>query len=246
MNFLITGGSRGIGAGLVRDALFAGHDVAFTYRENAALAEGIVKWAAAELPQRRCRAYQLDVRDSGAVQAVVDRVVSDFDSVEVAVLNAATNRQGLAFATSDEDWRDVIDVNLTGAFFVCRELLPVFLSNGGGRFIHIASVAMYGMSGLAGYAASKGGLCSLSATLAKEYGRKGITSNVLTLGFFDTDMTRDMLPETLREFWMKYCPAARIGDITEISQAVLYLASSGAAFVNGQNLDLTGGLNWAP
>jgi 3-oxoacyl-[acyl-carrier protein] reductase len=246
MKFFITGGSRGIGAGLVRDLLLAGHDVAFTFRGRADLSAEIERWATKAAPNCICKGYQLDVRDSKAVEAVVDQVVEEFDVVDAAVLNAATNWQGLAFAMSDDDWREVIDVNLTGAFFVCRQLLPVFLSNGGGRFIHIASVAMYGMSGLAGYAASKGGLCSLSATLAKEYGRKRITSNVLVLGFFDTDMTRELMPEHLKAFWREYCPVSRVGESSEVSEAVLYFASEGGAFANGVTLDLTGGLNWAP
>jgi NAD(P)-dependent dehydrogenase (short-subunit alcohol dehydrogenase family) len=101
------------------------------------------------------------------------------------------------------------------------------------------------MAGLAAYSASKAALCGFSASLAKEYGRKGITSNVLTLGFFDTDMTREMMPEKQKAFWYETCPAGRMGEVNDVSQAVLYLASDGAGFVNGETLHLTGGLRWA-
>jgi len=246
MVFFITGGSRGIGAGIVRDLLTAGHDVAFTYATRADLAADLTAWAATHAPGRRCRAYALDVRDSSAVERVADAVLADFDTIDAAVLNAAINRMGLTISMSDEDWREVMDVNVTGAFYVCRQLLPAFLANRSGRFIHISSIAVYGMAGLAAYSASKAALCGFSASLSKEYGPKGITSNVLTLGFFDTDMSRELMPDKQKAFWYETCPAKRMGTAADVSQAVLYLASPGAAFVNGETLHLTGGLRWAP
>src|SRR5262249_2018882 len=100
--------------------------------------------------------------------------------------------------------------------------------------------------GQAAYSASKAGLSGLSATISKEYGRKGITSNVLVLGVFDTDMTREGLSQRNREFWDAYCPAGRTGTLAEVSQAVLFLASPEAAFITGAELRLTGGLDWTP
>ena len=107
-------------------------------------------------------------------------------------------------------------------------------------------VGQSGGLGQAAYSASKAGLSGLSAAIAKEYGRKGITSNVLVLGVFDTDMTRDGLSERNRDFWSSYCPAGRTGALSEVSEAILFLASDGAAFVNGAELRLTGGLDWTP
>jgi len=147
---------------------------------------------------------------------------------------------------SDEEWRTVIDTNLTGAFYVCRQFLPTFLGGGFGRIILISSIGAHGVSGQANYAASKAGLLGLSAALAKEYGRKGITSNVVVAGFFDTDMTREGMSEANRSFWLKYCPVGRVGELGEVSKAVLFLASDAASFINGQTLGVTGGLDWAP
>lgn len=244
--FFITGGSRGIGARLVLDAAAAGHDVAFTYRTRSDAADTVLAEVSALGLGARCRAYQLDVRDAQQVERVADQVVSDFETVDVVVNNAAMNKNGLLFSTADDDWHDVLQTNLTGAFYVTRQFLPVLLANRGGRFIHISSIAAKGMSGQAAYAASKAGLLGLSATIAKEYGKKAVTSNALILGFFDTDLTREQMSDRNRVFWSEFAPTGRMGRVGEVSAAALFLASDGAGFVNGQVLSVTGGLDWAP
>jgi NAD(P)-dependent dehydrogenase (short-subunit alcohol dehydrogenase family) len=246
MRFLITGGSRGIGATLVRDAVAAGHDVAFIYRERADCAAEVVEQALRGAPGRRCLAYAVDVRDPAAVEEVGDSILNDLGGLEVVVANAAVNRLGLAATTSDEDWREVLETNLSGAFYVCRCFLPTFLAAGFGRFIHISSVAMHGTTGEAAYAASKAGLVGLSGTLGKEYGRKGITSNVLVLGLFETDMTRESVSAANRQIWDQLCPVGRKGLTSEVARAVLFLASADAGFVNAQTIHLTGGMNCVP
>jgi len=245
MIFFITGGSRGIGAAIVRDVLAAGHDVAFTYVTNADLAAEQMSWARQHAAESTCRAYPLDISDSTAVERTVDQVLEDFGDVDVVVNSAAINKATLAISMSDKDWCDVIGTNLTGTFYVCRQFLPVFLANGRGRFIHLSSIAAAGMTGVSAYAASKAGLNGLSMTLAKEYGRKGITSNVLTLGFFDTDMTREQLPDRAKQFWAMLCPVGRMGEVHEVSGAVLYLASDAGSFLNGEAISLAGGMTWA-
>jgi len=246
MVFFVTGGSRGIGAAIVLDAIRTGHDVAFTYLHRHKQALEVVEQARRLRPEGTCRAYQLDVRDSAAVEKVGDQVLDEFETVHAVVANAGVNVNNLAVSMSDEEWRTVIDTNLTGAFYVCRQFLPTFLGTGFGRIILISSIGAYGVSGQANYAASKAGLLGLSAALAKEYGRKGITSNVVVAGFFDTDMTREGMSEANRSFWLKYCPVGRVGELGEVSKAVLFLASDGASFINGQTLGVTGGLDWAP
>ncbi len=244
--FFITGGSRGIGAQLVLDAAAAGHDVAFTYRSRSDAAESVQASVKALDNGVRCESYALDVRDPSQVEAVADQVLDDFDTVNVVVNNAAMNHNQLLFSLEDEDWHDVIQTNLTGAFYVTRQFLPALLANRGGRFIHISSLAANGMSGQAAYAASKAGMLGLSATIAKEYGKKNITSNALILGFFDTDLTREQMSDRNKLFWSEFAPAGRMGEASEVSAAVLFLASKGASFVNGQVLSVTGGLDWAP
>lgn len=246
MNFFITGGSRGIGAEIVRNVLKAGHNVAFTYVSRGDMAAQIIDEAKIFAPECLCKAYELNVSDRDAIERVGDKVLDDFEDMHVVINNAAVNRMGMAMSMSNEDWEHSIDVNLSAPFYVSRHFLPVFLANGWGRFIHISSVAMHGMAGLIGYSASKAGLSGLSSTLAKEYGPKGITSNLLVLGFFDTDMTREQMPEHQKIFWKQFCPAKRMGELREISDAVLYLSSEGSGFMNGEALVLAGGMNWSP
>lgn len=245
MAFLVTGGSRGIGKAIVLDAARSGHDVAFTYATQPELAAEVVITAQKEAPSSKVKAYKLDVRDSSLVDEAVEQIIEDFENVDVLINNAGINRPGLAMSMSDEDWKDVIDTNLTGAFFMARAVLPQFLANRKGSFIHVSSIATYGISGQISYCAAKAGLLGLSRGLAKEYGPKGVRSNVLMLGLFDTDMVREGLSQANRDFWLKYCPCQRFGDVREISQICVYLASEAANFINGQELTLTGGLEHA-
>ncbi|MBX3273081.1 MAG: 3-oxoacyl-ACP reductase FabG [Sandaracinaceae bacterium] len=246
MIFFVTGGSRGIGEAIVLDALREGHDVAFTYRENRAAAERVLARAKDLAPGRRCLAYALDVRDSSAVESVADRVLDDLGDVHVVVPNAGIAINALAVNMSDEDWREVLDTNLTGAFYVVRQFLPTLIANRFGRIVLVSSMGRGGVSGQAAYAASKAGLVGLGRTLAKEYGKRGITTNTIVPGFIETDMTVERMSEDNRKFWLEYCPLERLGELSEVSKVVLFLASDGAGFINGHAIDITGGLEWAP
>ena len=241
---VVTGGSRGIGAGIVREAAANGWDVAFTYKERADAAEAVAADAIRCAPDARCRAFRADVRDSDAIVRLGDDVLEAFGTVHAVVANAAVTHAGLAVSTSDETWHDVIGTNLTGAFYIVRQFLPEFLANRWGRIIFMSSIAARGMAGDAAYCASKAGLLGLSAALAKEYGRKGITSNTLLLSFFETDMTRDELTDEKRAFYSKHCPVGRIGEVSEVAAAVMYLTSDAAGFVTGQDIGVSGGLDW--
>lgn len=242
----VTGGSRGIGEAIVYELLSAGHDVAFTYRSSAERAERVLSRARDLAPDRKCKAYRLDVRSSVAVEEVADRVLEEFDTVHAVIANAGISINGLAVSMADEDWKEVIDTNLTGTFYVCRQFLTTMLGNGFGRIVMIGSLSAGGVTGQVSYAASKAGMLGLSRTLAKEYGRRGITSNVVVPGFFDTDMTRDGMSGDNKEFWLQYCPVGRMGKLEEVSKVVSFLLTDGAAYVNGQAIEVNGGLEWAP
>lgn len=240
----VTGGSRGIGAGIVLGAVEAGWDVAFTYRTREAEADRVVERAKALRADARCQAFQLDVRSSADVERAADEVLASFDTVHAVVANAAVTHAGLAFSTTDEEWQTVIDTNLTGSFYVVRQFLPELLANRFGRLIFISSIAAKGMAGDAAYCASKAGMLGLSASLAKEYGRKGITSNALLLSLFETEMTDAELGADKRRFYEQHCPVGRIGQVADVAAAVLYLAGESGGFVNGQEIGVTGGLDW--
>jgi NAD(P)-dependent dehydrogenase (short-subunit alcohol dehydrogenase family) len=244
MNYFVTGGSRGIGAGIVLEAIENGHDVAFAYRSNHEAANEVVAKAEALRPGARCKAYQLDVASSDQVTAVADQVIEDFEDIGVVVNCAGVNRDNLVISMADDEWADVLAVNLNGPFYVIRAFLANMLSNRFGRIINISSIQHNGGSGQCNYAASKAGLHGLTKSVAKEYGRKGITANVVVPGFFDTDMTRETLPQVAKDFWKKHCPMpkGRMGKISEISKVVTFLASEGGGFINGDVISVTGGL----
>lgn len=246
MNFFVTGGSRGIGESIVLQAAKEGHGVAFTYLTQAERARQVERRAQQECSQARVRAYPMDVRDSASVEQIGDRVLNDFGSIEVVVCNAGINRLNLLAQMSDEEWDEVIRTNLTGTFHVARFFLPSMMAQRFGRFIFISSLGYTGVTGQAGYCASKAGLHGLASAIAKEYGRRGITANVVVPGFFETDMTRDGMSAENRKFWNQYCPLGRMGELTEISKVVTFLTSDGAAFINGQAIPVNGGLDWAP
>jgi len=245
VSFVVTGGSRGIGRGIVLNALQQGHDVAFTYKGNKEAADETERLAADLAPGRKCKGYQLDQRDSAAVEDVAWAIQDDFPDLRVVVCNAGINKDALAFSMSDESWREVIDTNLSGSFYIARAFLSALIASGNGRVIFMSSVATDGLTGQANYAASKAGLLGLMRTLAKEYGSKGVTSNAIIPGFFDTDMTRNTMSSAHMDFWNKFCPVGRMGTLDEVSAAVLFLASKEASFVNGVALPVTGGLDQA-
>jgi NAD(P)-dependent dehydrogenase (short-subunit alcohol dehydrogenase family) len=246
MIYFVTGGSRGIGAAIVLEAIAQGHEVAFTYLTGEEKARVVCDKARALNPELRCRTYRLDVRDAAAVEWVADQVLGDFDQVDVVVNNAAFNRDNLAVSMSDEEWHDVIAANLHGPFYVCRAFLTSMLANRFGRIINISSVSATGATGQVNYAAAKAGLQGLTCSLAKEYGPKGITANLVMPGYFETEMTRATMSEENQFFWNKYCPARRVGQVEELAKVVCFLASEGSSYVNGASIPVTGGLDYAP
>jgi len=177
MNFFVTGGSRGIGESIVLEAIRQGHDVGFTYLNNETRAMQVIDSARLLNPGSRCRAYQLDVRSSAAVEEVGDRFMNDFRSIEVVVANAGINKNNLLVSMSDEDWDDVLRTNLTGTFYICRQFLPAMLANRFGRFVLMSSLGYSGVSGQANYCASKAGLHGLCSSMAKEIACQRLTGN---------------------------------------------------------------------
>jgi 3-oxoacyl-[acyl-carrier protein] reductase len=244
MRLFVTGGSRGIGRHVALAALERGHDVAFTYVNPETNVAELLREAEAVARGGRCRAYRLDIADPAAVAEVVDRAIEDFEGMDAVVNNAGINRNNLAVSMTDQEWLDVINTNLSGTFYVIRQFLPLFLANRKGRFVTISSLAKDGISGQVNYSASKAGLIGISGAIAKEYGPKGITSNVVVPGMFETDMTRQTLSQSFRTFGLQHCPLRRMGNPGELSDAILFLASDAAGYITGQVINVTGGLDF--
>ncbi len=246
MNYFVTGGSRGIGAGIVLHAVREGHDVAFAYKSNREAAAAIEAEAQRLRPGAMCRGYAVDVAQAEQVTSVGDEVLDHFETIDVVVNCAGINRANLVVSMSDDEWHSVLATNLHGPFYVIRQFLPTMLAARSGRIINVSSIQHTGAAGQANYAASKAGLHGLTMTLAKEYGRRGITANVVVPGFFDTDMTRESMPAQAKEYWAQYCPMprGRMGHIDELAAVVTFLAGPGGGFINGQVIPVTGGLDW--
>ena len=246
MIYLVTGGSRGLGAAIVLEAVAQGHDVAFTYLNSEEAAARVARDAVAQRPDALCRAYRMDVRDPAEVEQVGDRILTDFDRVDVVVNNAGITRDNIAAYMSDEEWQDVIATNLSGPFYVCRHFIPSMLIHKFGRIINISSTGARGVSGQVNYAASKAGLYGLTRTLAKELGARNITANLVVPGLIDSEMAKEAASASNREMWLTYCPAQRLGRASEVVAAVLFLGSEAAGYTNGESIRVDGGLDYAP
>lgn len=243
---VVTGGSRGIGRAIVVNAARRGARVAFCARAageevTATLAEVAAVAPGAAAGGTEALFMPADVRNEADIEAFFDAVIERFGRVDVAVNNAGINRDALLVHTESEAFDDVIATNLTGSFLVARRALLEMLAQGeGGRIIGIGSISQAGATSQAAYAASKGGLVGLTRTIAKEYGARGITANLVVTGLVDTALSARLLP-ALHDFMIERSAIRRAGTPDEVAGAVLWLASDAASYVNGALLHASGG-----
>lgn len=237
---LITGGTRGIGRAVAVKLASLGADVALFYAGNAQAAEETLREVQAL--GVRAAAYQCDVSDGEAVAKAVAEARSALGPFDILVNNAGITRDGLSMRMREEDFRRVVDVNLTGAFLVSKAVMPDFIKKRAGRIINIASVAgLMGNAGQANYSAAKAGMIGLTKTLARELAARNITVNAVAPGFIKTEMTGAMKEEVLQQA-LKAVPLNRIGEAEEIAEAVAFLAGDASAYITGQVLQVDGGL----
>ena len=230
----ITGGSRGIGAACVRAFAAAGWSVAFTYRENRALAGSLAE-------QTGALALCADLYDDKAVSRAVGKARGHFGAVDAVVCNAGIAEQKLFQDITDEAWQRMLDVNLMGAVRTIRACLPDLLRRKRGSIVTVSSV--WGQSGAScesHYAASKAALIGLSKSLALELGPSGIRVNCVAPGVIDTEMNAMHSEETMRGL-ADETPLGRIGTAAEVADSILYLCSEHASFITGQVLGVNGG-----
>ena len=233
---LVTGASGGIGGEIARALYHAGAHVALSGTREAPLAE-----LAADLGSN-AHVVTCDLSDAAAVEALPKRATEAMGGLDILVNNAGLTRDTLFMRMSDEDWEQVLNVNLTSTFRLCRGVLRGMMKARWGRIINISSiVGATGNPGQANYAASKAGMIGMSKSLAYEVATRGVTVNCVAPGFIQTAMT-DKLNDDQKAAIMGQIPTGRMGTPEEIAAAVLYLASAEAGYVTGATLHINGGM----
>jgi 3-oxoacyl-[acyl-carrier protein] reductase len=228
---LVTGASRGIGAAIARELAAAGAEVVVGYRSGRDEAEQL----AAELG---ARAVQADVSSADDAK----RLVEEAGDLDVLVNNAGLTRDGLLARMSDDDWRTVIDTNLSSVFYTCRAVTRPMMRKRSGSIVNISSiVGVHGNWGQANYAASKAGIIGFTKSLARELGSRSIRAKGVAPGYVKTQLT-DVLPEEATAAMVQATPLGRVAEPAEIAGAVRFLASDAAAFITGEVLLVDGGL----
>jgi 3-oxoacyl-[acyl-carrier protein] reductase len=237
-NAIITGGSRGIGASMVRAFVYQGAQVVFTYHNSEDSARHLVE----ELGAEKVKAVQCDGRNPETVQSTIAEAVAWLGGLDVLVNNAGITKDGLLLRMSVEDWDTVIDTNLKSSFLFSKGVLK-YMMRTGGSIIHISSViGVHGNGGQSNYAASKAGIIGFSKSIAHEMGGKQIRSNVIAPGFIDTDMTAG-ISETIINQHLNNIPLKRVGRPEEVADMAVFLASEMSTYVSGQVIGVCGGLN---
>ena len=237
---IVTGASRGIGREIA--LLFAREGAKLTL---TARSEEPLRALAAEITKsggHEPLCFPLDVKDSSKVDEMTDKTLDKFGRVDILVNNAGLTRDGLLLRMSDEDWDEVLNTNLRGAFFCLRAVAKPMMRQRSGRIINMASViGLIGNAGQANYAASKAGLVALTKSAAKELGSRNILINAIAPGFIDTEMTQ-ALGEEVKKTILKSIPVGFLGKPADVAQAALYLASEESSFITGQVLTVDGGM----
>jgi 3-oxoacyl-[acyl-carrier protein] reductase len=236
---LVTGGSRGIGRCVAEALLAQGAKVVLVD-----VMEDVLQETVAELQKQGCDVHGMvgDVTNAELAQKVIDDCVAQFEKIDILVNNAGITRDGLAMRMKDDDWQMVLNVNLTGSFYMARAAMRPMMKARTGRIINVASVVgVMGNAGQVNYSASKAGLIGVTKSLAKELGSRGITVNAVAPGFIETPMT-DKLKEDVKEAYMKGIPLGRFGKPDEVASLICFLASEEAGYITGQAIIIDGGL----
>lgn len=238
---LVTGGSRGIGAAIVKRFAEQGANVAFTYlssEERAKKIEDELKGLGVE-----AKAYKSDAASFEQAEALVKSVLEDFGKIDILINNAGITRDTLMLRMSEEQWDQVIHTNLKSVFNLTKHVIRPMMKNRGGSIINMSSiVGVTGNAGQANYAASKAGIFGFTKSIAKEMGSRNIRCNAIAPGFIETDMTEELDDKT-KEAYLNSIPLKRLGKAEEVADTCVFLGSDLSAYVSGQTISVCGALN---
>lgn len=237
---VVTGASGGIGAEIAKQLAQDGFSVALIYNRNAEKAQKTADEIT--LSGGSAKTYKCDVRDSSEITSAIEAIERDFGEISVLVNNAGISEQKLLTDITDSDWENMISTNLSGAFYLCRAVLPYFVHRKSGRIINISS--MWGETGGScevHYSAAKAGLIGLTKALAKEVAPSGITVNAVSPGVINTEMVTKLGKDTV-DMLREEIPVMRLGTPEDVANAVSFLADDRASYITGQVLSVNGGI----
>lgn len=237
---IITGATRGIGKGIALKFAEQGANIAFTYVSSSRAAAEVERELAAF--GVKAKGYQSNAGDLASAEELVGKVMEDFENIDIVVNNAGITKDGLLMRMSEENWDDVININLKSVFNMTKAVLRTFLKNKNGVIINMSSVVgVEGNAGQSNYAASKAGIIGFTKSVAQELGSRNIRSNAIAPGFIATEMTA-ALDEKVVEGWLQDIPLKRAGTTEDVANTALFLASDLGSYINGQVLSVCGGM----
>ncbi len=238
---LVTGGSRGIGRAIALELASQGANIVVNYTRNAEMADAVVREI--EALGVKALAVQADVSKAAEAENLVEKSLATFGQIDLLINNAGITRDTLLIRMKEEDWDDVLQINLKGAFLMTKLVGKAMLKKKSGRIVNITSVVgVMGNAGQANYAASKAGLIGLTKSAAKEFAPRGITVNAVAPGFIRTDMT-DALTDDVKAKYAEAIPLGALGEAEDVARTVAFLCSEGARYITGQVLLVDGGLH---
>jgi len=239
---VVTGAAQGIGQAIATSLAQEGADVVVGDLDANRCEETVER---VQQLGRKAMAVSVNVGDWDQVKAMIDRVLKEWERIDILVNNAGITRDGLLMRMKEEDWQMVLQVNVTGTFFCAKAVLPTMSRQRSGRIVNIASiVGAIGNIGQANYAASKAAVIGLTKSVAREYASRNITVNAVAPGFIDTAMTQDLSADT-KEALLNQIPLKRLGQSSDVADAVSFLCSEKAGYITGHVLHVNGGMHMA-
>ncbi len=237
---VVTGSSRGIGAATAIRLAEEGADLVINYNNDRKSAEETAE-KVRELG-RKAIIFQANVADRNDAKNLIKSTIDEYGKIDILVNNAGITKDGLILRMKEKDFGDVIDVNLKGTFNCTKNAIKYMMKQRHGKIVNLSSVVgLMGNAGQANYAASKAGVVGFSKSVAKEVSKRGINVNVVAPGYIDTEMTEE-LPSKVKEDMLDNIPLERLGEVDEVANVILFLVSPLASYVNGQTINIDGGM----